>query len=1054
MRIRSITMRGYGRFADREIHFAPGLQIVMGPNERGKSTIRSFIADMIYGQKVNDTQRVFEESNELRKPWDGNGHYGGSLVYELDDGRAFEVVRNFDRHHEKIQVFDHTTGEEITGNFKRFRNRELDFGRQHLGLSKDVFLNTATISHVTLDELGDREALDEIREKLLALTDTGGGSGTVDCAMRLLSERVAAIGMSGATSKPLAQAHRNLRALEAEYRSVAEAREELATMALERRALVERCRKLREERARQEAALTTLEQYGDQERLTEAVAMQEQIDEATRQCLACSHARDVSVERDNEIQAAREALQTAERQLANTLAQKESLDGRLRQEGHADGESPSRTAPEFPARIEKELSETLANRVQLNERIAETEALVQTARDRIDEVRKQLEEMPDFSRLAADPVEWLSQLASSFSVALRARDEECALRAELRAEVASLEKKNRESHRLFEGHDDFPELAREYALQLRLHDSQKEQHASTLHSLQGTYTELQGEARAFLPIGGACMAVALVTGGAHFFASVGGMIVPMGVAGLVGLIFVAMWATHRSHMQRLNDRIEDAREALGSVSKSAGNPSLKVIDDMLRDSRLDSIRELEAVHDQYRSAELELKLRRERLVSQEEKALEAEERIPLLLERFRDTFTKAGEEIAGEGDVQDAAGRAIARYQEYRETKRRATTNRSVLERHETELSRLKTLAEQSAAVVTALEDEARTFIAEQGLLDVNPNQSAQELIADYRSAMTRKREVHGRQELLEENLRDLQRQIAREQEECDARAAELNGLLRPFGVDSIDGWDALLADARTYQEAVQERRRLEEASLELLGADSLAALQARVERAGALGERPEGTREALREAINHLNEKLEAETNQEHALHVRLTEQSNSIRPMCEIEEEQAVLHRKIRALEAEGEATSYAMALMEDVARDTHAYVAPRLAEEASGLLAKITDGTYDEISLGRDLSIRVRIPETQHLQDAPEKSLSQGTVDQIYLALRLAFVHSLNESGEGIPMLLDDPFANYDDKRLATTMALVSGLVGRNQVILFTCRDDVVAAGEAQAASIIRL
>ncbi len=1054
MRIRSITMRGYGRFTDREIHFAPGLQIVMGPNERGKSTIRSFIADMIYGQKVNDTQRVFEESNELRKPWEGNGHYGGSLVYELDDGRTFEVVRNFDRHHENVQIFDHATGEEITGNFKRFRNRELDFGRQHLGLSKDVFLNTATISHVTLDELGDRDALDEIRDKLLALTDTGGGSGTVDCAMRLLSERVAAIGMSGATSKPLAQAHRSLRALETEYREVVERREALVNMALERRALVERCRTLREERAAREAALKTLEQHEDRERLDEALAMQEQIDEVTRQCLALSHARDVSVERDREIRAAHDALRAAERQLENTLAQKESLDERLRQETGTEGGASAQAASEFPVRIEKELNETLANRAQLGERIAETEALVQTARDRMDEVRQQIEDMPDFSRLAADPVEWLSQLASSFSVALRARDEECTLRASLREEVTALEKKNRESRKLFEGHDDFSELAREYALQLRLHDSQKEQHASTLHSLQGTYAELQGEARAFLPIGGACVTVALVTGGAHFFSDLGGMVVPMGVAGLVGLIFVAMWATHRSHMRRLNDRIEDAREALSSVSKSAGNPSLKVIDDMLRDSRLDSIRELEAVHDQYRNVEMELKLRRERLASQEEKAREAEERIPLLLERFRETFTKAGEEIAGEGDVQDAAGRAIARYQEYRETKRRANTNRSVLERHETELARLKTLAQKSDLALAELEEETRTFIADQGLPGDATGKNTIEMIADYRSAMTRKREVQGRHELLEESLRDLQRQLEREQSERDERATEWKGLLRPFNVDSMEGWEALLAEAKIYQDGTVRRRSLESDLRELLGPDSLAALQARVESAGPLAERPEGTRDALREAINDLNERLEEETNQEHALHVRLTEQSTSIRPLCELEEEQAVLHRKIRALEAEGEATSYAMALMEDVARDTHAYVAPRLAEEASALLAKITDGAYDEISLGRDLSIRVRIPETQHLQDAPEKSLSQGTVDQIYLALRLAFVQSLNESGEGIPMLLDDPFANYDDSRLATTMALVSGLVGRNQVILFTCRDDVVAAGEAQSASIIRL
>ena len=169
MRIRTISIKGYGRFNDQTLDFAPGLQIVVGPNERGKSTIRSFIADMLYGQKVNDTQRVYEESNELRQPWNGNGHYGGSLIYELDDGHRIEVIREFDRKTEKIEVIDRDSGDDITGTFTRYRNRELDFARQHLGLNKRVFLNTATISHMTLDELGDHEALDQIREKLLAL---------------------------------------------------------------------------------------------------------------------------------------------------------------------------------------------------------------------------------------------------------------------------------------------------------------------------------------------------------------------------------------------------------------------------------------------------------------------------------------------------------------------------------------------------------------------------------------------------------------------------------------------------------------------------------------------------------------------------------------------------------------------------------------------------------------------------------------------------------------------------------------------------------------------
>jgi uncharacterized protein YhaN len=87
-------------------------------------------------------------------------------------------------------------------------------------------------------------------------------------------------------------------------------------------------------------------------------------------------------------------------------------------------------------------------------------------------------------------------------------------------------------------------------------------------------------------------------------------------------------------------------------------------------------------------------------------------------------------------------------------------------------------------------------------------------------------------------------------------------------------------------------------------------------------------------------------------------------------------------------------------------------------------------------------------------PEKSLSKGTVDQIYLALRLALVDALSATGEPAPMLLDDPFANYDDGRLRVTLELMQEVAQRNQVLLFTCREDVVRAGRAIGTPVLEL
>ncbi|MCL4219606.1 MAG: AAA family ATPase, partial [Candidatus Hydrogenedentes bacterium] len=49
MRIEKLWLDGYGRFSGKDLEVAPGFQIIVGPNEQGKSTVRNFIGDMLYG---------------------------------------------------------------------------------------------------------------------------------------------------------------------------------------------------------------------------------------------------------------------------------------------------------------------------------------------------------------------------------------------------------------------------------------------------------------------------------------------------------------------------------------------------------------------------------------------------------------------------------------------------------------------------------------------------------------------------------------------------------------------------------------------------------------------------------------------------------------------------------------------------------------------------------------------------------------------------------------------------------------------------------------------
>jgi DNA repair protein SbcC/Rad50 len=64
-----------------------------------------------------------------------------------------------------------------------------------------------------------------------------------------------------------------------------------------------------------------------------------------------------------------------------------------------------------------------------------------------------------------------------------------------------------------------------------------------------------------------------------------------------------------------------------------------------------------------------------------------------------------------------------------------------------------------------------------------------------------------------------------------------------------------------------------------------------------------------------------------------------------------------------------------------------------------------------------------------------LSEGTADQLYLALRLGAIEVRLGSAPAVPLLLDDVLMTFDDARAARTLVALAELGRRNQVIYFT-------------------
>ena len=135
-----------------------------------------------------------------------------------------------------------------------------------------------------------------------------------------------------------------------------------------------------------------------------------------------------------------------------------------------------------------------------------------------------------------------------------------------------------------------------------------------------------------------------------------------------------------------------------------------------------------------------------------------------------------------------------------------------------------------------------------------------------------------------------------------------------------------------------------------------------------------------------------------------------------------------------AEYDAIAAALAALEGAHGQLQARFSPALNHRAGELLAKLTGGKYDKVALTQQFEALAE--EHDGLTPRRALALSQGTADQLYLAVRLAVCELVLPGEEPCPLVLDDALANFDDGRCALALALLEELGKERQILLFTC------------------
>lgn len=153
----------------------------------------------------------------------------------------------------------------------------------------------------------------------------------------------------------------------------------------------------------------------------------------------------------------------------------------------------------------------------------------------------------------------------------------------------------------------------------------------------------------------------------------------------------------------------------------------------------------------------------------------------------------------------------------------------------------------------------------------------------------------------------------------------------------------------------------------------------------------------------------------------------------LIKIEEKIVNNNEKIVNLRKLESSINLAKALLEKAYQKMKNTVTPKFTENLSKNIKEITNGKYSNVMLQEDNGL---IVELQNGNYVAANKLSIGTIDQLYLSLRLSMIEDL--SNEIMPIILDEAFAYYDTQRLENILKYLSDRYHNRQIIIFTCTE----------------
>ena len=150
MKITEIQIKNFGKLHNINIRPLPGINVIYGENETGKSTLQQFISAMLFGVEKQQGMPGKHDSYQQYEPWDGNSYYAGGLKFTVA-GKPFFLERNFYHKEKSAKLVNEGDLEELS---VEQGDLEMLLG----GMKKETYENTFCIRQESVEtkkELSD-----------------------------------------------------------------------------------------------------------------------------------------------------------------------------------------------------------------------------------------------------------------------------------------------------------------------------------------------------------------------------------------------------------------------------------------------------------------------------------------------------------------------------------------------------------------------------------------------------------------------------------------------------------------------------------------------------------------------------------------------------------------------------------------------------------------------------------------------------------------------------------------------------------------------------------